>query len=106
MFALGGAAPGFELRGVGDRLREHGVVEGEAFKGGDRYVRTEQLAELVDDRSAPPLILVTHHVDEVPIGAVVVHQGKSRQASGRGMEADGKTRTVVFMGPVRSVYER
>lgn len=37
---------------------------------------------------------------------VVVRQGKSRQTSARGMEADGKARTVVFMGPVRSVYER
>ena len=26
------------------------------------------LSELVDDPSAPPLVLVTHHVDEVPIG--------------------------------------
>lgn len=36
---------------------------------------------------------------------VVLHQGKQVLTAAHGMEADGKQRTVVFNGPVRSVYE-
>ena len=35
---------------------------------GGREQLVAALGELVDDPSAPPLVLVTHHVDEVPIG--------------------------------------
>jgi iron complex transport system ATP-binding protein len=46
---------------------------------GGREQLVSALSELVDDPAAPPLILVTHHVDEVPIGmthALLLREGK------------------------------
>jgi iron complex transport system ATP-binding protein len=46
---------------------------------GGREQLVSALSELVDDPAAPPLILVTHHVDEVPIGmthALLLRDGK------------------------------
>jgi iron complex transport system ATP-binding protein len=53
---------------------------------GGREQLVEALAELTTDPSAPPLILVTHHLDEVPIGMTHVL-----------MLRDGK---IVVSGPV------
>jgi iron complex transport system ATP-binding protein len=53
---------------------------------GGREQLVEALAELTTDPSAPPLILVTHHLDEVPIGMTHVL-----------MLRDGK---VVVSGPI------
>jgi len=46
---------------------------------GGREQLVGALSELVDDPSAPPLVLVTHHVDEVPIGmthALLLREGQ------------------------------
>jgi iron complex transport system ATP-binding protein len=53
---------------------------------GGREQLVGALTDLVDDPTAPPLILVTHHVDEVPIGmthALLLREGR-----------------VVSMGPI------
>ena len=46
---------------------------------GGREQLVNALAELTDDATAPPLVLVTHHVDEVPPGmthALLLREGK------------------------------
>ncbi len=46
---------------------------------GGREQLVEALAELTTDPSAPPLILVTHHLDEVPVGmthVMMLREGK------------------------------
>ena len=46
---------------------------------GGREQLVDALSELVDDRTAPPLVLVTHHVDEVPVGmthALLLREGR------------------------------
>ncbi len=59
-----------------------------------------------------PLVMTTEYL-RVMLAAdrvrtekpVHVEQGRSR-IDAQGMEADGKSRTMVFAGPVRSVYEK
>ncbi len=65
------------------------------------------------DHGGVPLVLTTGYL-RVMLGAdrvrtdkpVHVQQGQSRIDAQGGMEADGKSRTMEFVGPVRSVYEK
>jgi len=52
---------------------------------GGREAMVSVLAELAADPTAPPMVMVTHHVDEIPAGfdhALVLHQGKILSAGG------------------------
>ncbi len=72
---------------------------------GGREQLVGALAELVGDPAAPPLVLVTHHVDEVPPG--ITHallfarrRGAHRRSAGRGAHRRGAER--LFRAPARA----
>ena len=58
-----------------------------------------RLASLAGDPSVPPLVLVTHHIEEIPPG--VTHAGLLRQAKVR---AAGKIEDVLTSGAVSDAF--
>ena len=56
---------------------------------GGREQLVQALAELTTDPDAPPLVLVTHHLDEVPPGMTHVLMLARRQGRGAGSDRPG-----------------